>query len=217
MTTRRLAPLLFLPLTLVACGDPTAPTTAAPPTAAPTTAAPVVPVATARRVPRAEIRGTSAGGWTLRVTYPNGDVMTGQVQADPDVRPDVLGVVDADRDGDHEVFVRTGGGASTTTYNVFTPVEDGMAEVRDGNGRSIRLVVGGGVMHGDGFRCDRGALTVLSVVSDDGESFRGTAVTHTWRDDRATETSRRSFTGRSGDPQVRAAYGIDCAGLSRKG
>lgn len=168
--------------------------------------------------PGAEITGDSrslsTGRWTLRVTLAGGGVMTGDVRAEPQLRPTVLGMVDADRDGDSEVFVRVGAGASTATYAVFTPVEDGMAEVRDSRGEPLRLVVGGTATHGDGFRCGSRSLTVLSAVAEDGETFRGTAVAYAWRDDRVTETSRSTFAGGPSDPAVRAAYRIDCGTIS---
>jgi hypothetical protein len=155
------------------------------------------------------------GRWDLRVTLGGGGTaVTGVVHADPQVRPALLGVVDADGDGDGEVFVNVGNGASTTSYTPYTLVEDGLAEVRTPDGGQLRLVVGGGVMHGDGFACAGRDLYVLSVVSDDGETFRGTRVTYRWRDDVVTEVSRKAFSGKQGDPAVTASYGIDCGGLA---
>jgi hypothetical protein len=42
-------------------------------------------------------------------------------------------------------------------------------------------------------------------------------VTLAWRDDRVTETGRSTFTGGPDDPQVSAAYEVDCGGLNRLG
>ena len=161
----------------------------------------------------------ATGRWPLRVTLSKGGTVTGIVTAEPQVRPAVLGVVDADRDGDGEVFVRVGGGASTAAYTPYTLVEDGMAEVRTADGAALRLLVGGTVTHGAGFGCADVAstagreLVVLSVASTDGESYRGTRVTYRWRDDRVEVLSRTSYSGRQGDPVVAASYEIDCDGL----
>ncbi|HVF05751.1 MAG TPA: hypothetical protein VNA20_12995 [Frankiaceae bacterium] len=159
------------------------------------------------------------GRWELRVTLSKGGTVTGVVSADPQVRPAVHGVADADLDGDGEVFVRTGGGASTTTYTPYTLVEDGMAEVRTNDGKALRLSVGGTVTHGDGFSCadvDPAAgreLVVLSVVSDQGTTFRGTRVTYRWRADRVDVLSKKTFTGQQGDPAVEKSYELDCDGI----
>jgi hypothetical protein len=169
--------------------------------------------------PRAEIvddgSSLSTGRWTLRVSLRSGHVVTGTVVADRQLRPTVLGLTDADRDGDDEVFVRVSNGAATSTYVAFTLVEDGMAEVRTPTGSALRLTVGGSVRHGNGFLCSSGSITTLSVTSDDGESYRGSSVTYTWDDDVVTERRRGTFTGRADDPAVRASYGVDCGSIQQ--
>lgn len=197
---------------------------AAPPAAAPVAkkpfAAPAAP-ATRRWTPvSAKVVGGSdsltTGRWTLRTTVDDGTVIDAVLTAQPQVRPEVLAVADGEQDGDKEVFVRVGSGASTSSYKVFTLVEDGMAEVRTSEGKALELVVGGGVTHGDGFRCDEGSITTLSVSSTDGETFRGTAITYMWRGDRVMESGRRTFTGTSDSRQVRAAYEVDCGALQQR-
>ena len=169
---------------------------------------------TVRIVERANSLAT--GRWDLSVTLSKGGTVTGVVSAEPQVRPAVLGVADGDLDGDGEVFVRVGGGASTTTYTPYTLVEDGMAEVRTPDGKALRLVVGGSVTHGDGFSCadvDKAAgreLVVLSVVSNEGTTFEGTRTTYGWNDDRVTRLGTKRFTGEQGDPAVEKSYEIDC-------
>lgn len=210
----------------------TAPPAAKPPVAKPPAARPSQPAAKPRAANDVDGDGRSdtirvlersdslrTGTWDLRVTLAKGGTVTGVVSADPQVRPAVQGVADADLDGDGEVFVRTGGGASTTAYTPYTLVEDGMAEVRTNDGAALRLSVGGTVTHGDGFSCahvDPAAgreLVVLSVASDGGETYRGTRVTYRWRADRVDVLSTKAFTGRHGDPAVEKSYEMDCDGL----
>jgi hypothetical protein len=215
---------------------PKAPAATTPPPAAPPASRPATPPARPATTPAGSLSGDvdgdgrrdtvrlgsgslTTGRWDLLVTLARGGTVTGTVNAEPQVRPALLGVVDADRDGDGEVFVRVGGGASTTAYTPYTLVEDGMAEVRTGDGAALRLLVGGSVTHGNGFACadldpaPGRELAVLSVVSDEGTTFRGTRVTYRWRDDRVVELKRTAYRGEQDDPAVRASYEIDCDSL----
>ena len=76
-----------------------------------------------------------------------------------------------DRDGRAEVFLKTAEGASTAFATPYRYDGTSLREVTL-DGTPARLGYGGGVTHGDGFRClASGQLEVRQATSADGKAF----------------------------------------------
>lgn len=137
--------------------------------------------------------------------------------ADSDIEPNapvtVAGVVDADRDGRADLFVRVAQGASTTTLRVLR-YDGRVLRPVDTADRPLLLTIGGTVTHGDGFSCtDEGRLVVRAAVSDEGTTFRVTTTTYALRGFVAEEVSRTTATAPQGSDEVRRAYEVDCGSV----
>jgi hypothetical protein len=89
---------------------------------------------------------------------------------DPVVGGEVLGRRDLDADGVHELFVKTGSGASTDLIGVFG-VEDCRAVQLTMGGSPAEFPVGAALLHIDGLQASSDTLVVYSGTSTDGEAF----------------------------------------------
>jgi hypothetical protein len=89
---------------------------------------------------------------------------------EPVVGGDVLGRGDLDADGVHELFVKTGSGASTDLIGVFR-VEDCQAVPLTMGGSPAEFPVGAALLHIDGLQVSSDTLVVYTGTSTDGEAF----------------------------------------------
>ncbi len=111
---------------------------------------------------------------TLRVRYASGLTDTVRFDATPQPGVQLLGIVDADRDGRAEVFVRTTGGASTEFASIFRYV-DGRLRVVTLAGHQVHLGYGGTVTHVDSWACRPPDAPIVhwSGQSTDGRTYTG--------------------------------------------
>jgi hypothetical protein len=89
---------------------------------------------------------------------------------DPVVEGEVLGRRDLDADGVHELFVKTGSGASTDLIGVFG-VEDCRTVQLTMGGSPAEFPVGAALRHIDGLQVSSDTLVVYTGTSTDGEAF----------------------------------------------
>jgi hypothetical protein len=114
----------------------------------------------------------------LRIRYATGATDTVSFDAplaSPEVPVRLLGIVDADRDGRAEVFVRTGAGAYTQLATVFRYV-DGHLRLVILDGHQSELRYGGSVRNSESWTCRPPAAPIVqwSGESNDGSTFTGT-------------------------------------------
>jgi hypothetical protein len=233
---RTYAPVLLLALTLTGCagGNHTAEPspTFSPPTVETETPTPShtlsataspTPSATptaARRIPA--LNGDVDGDGTkdsvratadlLTVDLSGGGTVTAPVHADSPRSAPVLGYADIDRDGRSEIFLETAEGASTQFATPYRYDGKVLHELQLDEGPA-RLGIGGSVTHGDGFRCTRGKLQILSSDSADGTTY--TVHVDTYSVGRTTLVLVSSTTqhAKQGDPLVDASYRPDCGSV----
>ena len=112
---------------------------------------------------------------TLRIRYAAGSTDTVRFEASGQPGVKLLGIVDADRDGRAEVFVRTGGSASADFATVFRYV-NGRLRLVTLDGSQARLGSGGSVRHAESWGCGSPGKVIFrwSGESDDGVVYRGT-------------------------------------------
>ena len=163
--------------------------TAAPATAAPTSELPSPPPGPPPRdPPRPALDGdvdgdgrrdaiTVAASGTLRVRYADGTTDTVRFDASgasPTAGVQILGAVDADRDGRAEVFIRAGSGASTDFAVVFRHV-GGRLRLVTLDGRQALLGYGGSVGHLHSWACRQPSAPIQAWdgTSPDGASYPG--------------------------------------------
>ena len=153
------------------------------------------------------------------VALSGGGVLRASTEADiaPDP-PVTAGVEDLDRDGRAEVFVKVGQGASTGFLLVLRYDGTRLAALRT-DGGPLLLAFGGAATHGDGFSCtEAGTLLVRSASSEDGEAYALQTVTYRVSGHALSETGRTTGTGAStADPEVAAAYVVDCRSVGEGG
>ena len=153
------------------------------------------------------------------VTLSGGGVLRASTEADIAPEPPVTaGVEDLDRDGRAEVFVKVGQGASTGFLLALRYDGVRLAALR-ADGKPLLLAFGGSATHGDGFGCtEAGTLLVRSASSEDGEAYALQTVTYRVSEGALVETGRTTGTGTSAaDPEVAAAYVVDCRSVGEGG
>jgi hypothetical protein len=114
---------------------------------------------------------------SLRIRYATGvtDTVTFDASlASPQVGVRLLGIVDADRDGRAEVFVRTGAGAYTQVATVFRYV-GGRLRLVTLAGQQTMFGYGGSLRHASSWACRPPAAPIVlwSGDSSDGVTFTG--------------------------------------------
>jgi len=153
------------------------------------------------------------------VTLSGGGVLRASTEADiaPE-QPVTAGVEDLDRDGRAEVFVQVGQGASTGFLLALRYDGVRLAALRV-DGKPLLLAFGGSATHGDGFGCTgAGTLLVRSASSEDGTAYALTTTTYRVSGGALVETGRTTGTGTSvADPEVAAAYVVDCRSVGEGG
>ena len=148
---------------------------------------------------------------TLRIRYANGtsDAVAFASGASPYAGVRLLGIVDADRDGRAEVFVRAGSGASTDFATVFRHVDGRLALVTL-DGRQAMLGYGGSVRHSHSWACRPPAAPILtwSGESDDGGSYRGTLRSYRFSGATLVQVASRPLTVTDDRPAPRGCGSI---------
>jgi hypothetical protein len=192
------------------------------PSATPSPTASPTPSATpnARRVPALDgdvdgdgkkdsVRATAD---LLTVDLTGGGTVTAPVHAESPGSAPVLGYADVDRDGRSEVFVETAEGASTQFVTPYRYDGKVLHEL-ELDGGPARLGIGGGAMHGDGFRCTGGKLQVLSSDSNDGTTYTVHTSTYTLGKTQLLLVSSTSKQAKQGDALGEASYQPDCGSV----
>jgi hypothetical protein len=147
-------------------------------------------------------QATIAAPGLLHVRYATGrteDVRFDGTAERPGQR--VLGVVDVDRDGHAEVFVRTTSGASTQFATPFRYVGGHLRTVtRDGH--QAQLGYGGTVTHLDFWACRQPAAAIVTVsgTSTDGRTYRGVESRYRFAGTELTVVASRPRTFTTDDP-----------------
>jgi hypothetical protein len=112
---------------------------------------------------------------TLLIRYASGATDTVRFEATSMPGVQLLGIVDADRDGRAEVFVRSTGGASTTFASVFRYTAGDLRVVTLA-GQQALLTYGGTVTHLDSWACrpPSAPIVLWAGQSGDGRTYPGT-------------------------------------------
>jgi hypothetical protein len=121
-----------------------------------------------------------SGAGVLHVRYAAGGTDDVRFQADTgSVEPAVLGVVDADRDGRADVFVRVTSGAATEFASVFRYTGGRLRLVTTGGGQA-RLGYFGSVVNQSSWACRPPGRPIVTWTgtSTDGSIYRGTETYH---------------------------------------
>jgi hypothetical protein len=150
----------------------------------------------------------------LTVSLSSGGTVSAPVVGADVPKPVVSGLHDLDHDGRNEVWIETARGASTSFVQAYRYDGKVLRELTYAGGH-IRFGIGGSVTHGDGFQCtDAGRLIVSTAESDDGTSYRVHNVTYRVSGATLVRVLETSATASSmDDPQVRAAYQVDCGSV----
>jgi hypothetical protein len=193
------------------------PTPSVSPTASPT---PRVTASASRHVPAldGDVDGDGkkdsvrASAELLTVELTGGGTVTAPVHAESPRSAPVLGYADVDRDGRSEVFVETAEGTSTQFVTPYRYDGKVLHELQLDAGPA-RLGIGGGVMHGDGFRCTGGKLQVLSSDSQDGTTYTVHTDTYTLGKTELLLSSSTTKKAKQGDALVEASYRPDCGSV----
>ena len=138
---------------------------------------------------------------TLKVTYGNGGTDTVAFAVAPGNRPEVLGIVDADADGDAEVFVRTQTDGSASVATLFRYVA-GHLHLVTLDGEQARLPYGGNATEQSSWACQQpsGAIVTWTGTSTDGVTFPGTLNSYQFDDGRLVQVTTWSKTVTEASP-----------------
>ena len=124
---------------------------------------------------------------------------------DPVVAGQVLGRRDLDADGVHELFVKTGSGASTDLIGVFRVEDDCRAVPVSMGGSPAEFPVGAALLHIDGLQLSSDTLVVYSGTSTDGKAFDVAGRTLRLASGALTEIGSDGGTAQLGDDLYRLA------------
>lgn len=124
----------------------------------------------------------------------------------------IAGSVDADRDGNAEIFVIDQAGASTSSLSIFRLIDQHLVQVTAGS-QPVELTWGGTATHMDGFQCAGGTLITTSETtgSPDYKTVSYQKITYAWEGAKLQQTSQQAGTF-TGTPEA----GVDCGDLSQQ-
>ena len=144
-------------------------------------------------------RPTASTTTTTTTTGPPCPAPPGEIAAERDV----------DGDGDEEVWMVVGHGASTTVMGLF--LRDG-CELRavQIEGADAQFAVGGPVLLLQGVRCEANRVVHLGATSEDGENFAALDLVYELRGTELVRVDDATSTFTADDPELQAYSSFDC-------
>lgn len=199
-------------------GDGTS-TTAGGGEACPTVAPPAADAASLTEL-QADVDGDGAGdavsvygtaeGWHLRVDLGAGGAAEETLTTVATDTANIETTRDLDGDGDDELWVVVGHGASTVVYGLFD-LDGCDLEAVELAGGPAEFAVGGPILLLQGVRCeDDGRIDHLGATSEDGESFTTLDLTYQLEAGELVRVDDDSTTLTADDPAFAAYTTFDC-------
>jgi hypothetical protein len=236
---KRIAVVLCLALAVVGCSDdgdddaaPTTTTAATTTTSTEGTTTTQVPACPAVSVPPdaqevTELDGDADGDGTddeLR-TYRMGEEWHLQVELAAEGGADLvlpsfgggvglMGGADIDGDGVHEVWARTGSGASATIVGAARMAGCALERLTFATGELAELPVGGSVGTTSGVECRDDALVTFTATLTEGETYEVVATTYALDGSTLTEQGQEALQVEATDPEFVRYTSFSCGDLA---
>lgn len=153
--------------------------------------------------------------WLLHIEWGAGGQSAAVVTpASPDAGVEVLGGHDVDGDGDQEIFVRVGQGASASLVGLYEILGCTPERVRNGGSPAV-FPVGASVGNQSGLACFSDLLVSYEGQTPDAETYEWAALHHalSGADLSVVDSETGTYTRPQDDGEIAALSNLDCPGV----